>query len=64
MSNQSKVTLLIILTSASFARADLVIHDLGSTAANTLTHLSKDFVIGCAILAVAIVAAAFVSRKK
>jgi len=55
---------LLILVSTSFVRADLVIHDMGSTAANTLTTLGTDFIIGCAILAAGVVAAVFISKKK
>ena len=67
MSHQSKqflITAALIVASASIARADFVIHDLGSTAANTLTALGTDFVVGCAILAAGIVAAVFISKKK
>ena len=55
---------LLILASTAFVRADVFIHDMGSTAANTLTTLGIDFIIGCAILAAGVVAAVFISKKK
>ena len=66
MKHKSKPLLItsLILASVSFARADIVIHDLGSTAANTLTALGTDFIIGCAILAAGVVSVVFISKKK
>jgi hypothetical protein len=63
-SKQPLITIATILASASLARADLIVHELGSTAANTLSQLSRNIMMGCAILAVAIVAAAFITKKK
>ena len=54
----------LFLASTAFVRADLVVHEMGSTAANTLTTIGTDFIIGCAILAAGVVAAVFISKKK
>ena len=66
MKHQSKLIPItaLVLASTAFARADLVIYDMGSTAANTVNALGKDFIIGCSILAGGAVAAVFVSKKK
>lgn len=63
MKHQSKLILItaLIMASTAFAHADLVIYDLNNTAANTLTTLGTDFIIGCAILAGGVVAAVYVS---
>jgi hypothetical protein len=53
----------IILMSGCFVRADIIVHEMGSTAANTLTTLGKDFIIGCAIVTAGMVVAAFVQRR-
>jgi hypothetical protein len=53
----------LFLASTAFSRADLIVHDMGSTAANTLTTLGTDFIIGCAILAGGVVVAVFISKK-
>ena len=63
-SNRFLITAALVVASASFARADLVMHELGGTAANTLNTLGTDFVVGCSIVAAAIVAAVFISKKK
>ena len=54
----------LMLASACGARAEIVVHELGSTAANTLHSLSRNVLIGCIVLAIGIVAAAFISKKK
>ena len=54
----------VAVVSTAIARAEIIIHDIGSTAANTLTKLGSQFVLGCAILAVGIVAAVFISKRK
>jgi hypothetical protein len=66
MKHQSKLIPIaaLILASTAFARADLIIHDMGSTAANTLATLGTDFIIGCAIVAAGVVAAVIISKKK
>ncbi len=53
-----------VVTSASLARAEIVIHEMGSTAANTFTTLGRYFVIGCSILAAGLVIAKLISSKK
>jgi hypothetical protein len=55
---------LLILASTCCVRAEIVVHELGSTAANTLHSLSRNVLIGCIVLAIGIVAAAFISKKK
>ena len=66
MSHQSKRLLIaaFIVVSTSFARAEIVTYEIGSGASNVLNGLAKDFILGCAILAAAIVASAFISKKK
>ena len=66
MKHQSKRLLIasLILASASFVRAEIVTHEIGNGAANVLNGLAKDFILGCAIVAASIVAAAFISKKK
>jgi hypothetical protein len=56
----------IVLVTASIAHADLITYtyDMSSTTANTLESLGRKFVIGCTVLALGIVAATVISRKK
>jgi len=54
----------LMLVSAPLARAELIVHDIGSYAANTLNDLGRDFVIGCAFLAAGMVAAVIIYKKK
>lgn len=47
------------------ARGEIVVHELGATAANTLHSLGGNFVTGCVIIAVAaVVVAAINGRRK
>jgi hypothetical protein len=67
MKRQSKLipVAAFFLASTAFVRADQVImHEMGGQAANTLTTLGTDFTICCGILAAGVVAAVFVSKKK
>lgn len=63
---QIRYWLVVVATvSAATANADIVIHELGGTAAETLRSLGHDFVTGCIIIAVAaVVVAALRLRRK
>ena len=54
----------LLLSTTSFAHADLIVYELGSTASKTLSGLGTSFVLGCAILAVGLVASSFIAKKK
>jgi len=58
------LTAVVAVLSTTVTHADIVIHDIGNTAANTLVKLGSQFVFGCAILAFGIVAAVFISKRK
>ena len=64
MNHQAKRSLIaaLVFASASFARADLVTFD--SSVVTTLHTLGTDFIIGCTVLAVGIIVAGVISRKK
>jgi hypothetical protein len=67
MTNHFKNVLLasiLLLGSTSIARAELVVYDLGNSAARTLQGLGTAFIMGCTVLAIGAIVAAFVSRKK
>ncbi|HQP97573.1 MAG TPA: hypothetical protein PLY86_03895, partial [bacterium] len=57
---------LVALTTLSFsgiAQADIVVHEIGSTAANTLNSLGSHFVTGCIVIAVAAIICAAMAAK-
>lgn len=56
----------IVLVTDSTAQAELINYnyDISSTTANTLESLGTKFVVGCTVLALAIIAAPIISRKK
>jgi hypothetical protein len=56
-------TALLALAFATTLRGDAMFYDISQHAADTLKGLGNRFVIGCALLAVGIVIAAFVRRK-
>jgi uncharacterized membrane-anchored protein len=59
------LAVLTILSICGTARGDLLMHDFGPSAAQTLDSLGTNFVIGCVIIAVAIiVSAAICARRK
>jgi hypothetical protein len=64
MNHQAKRSLIaaLIFASVSFARADIVTFD--SSVVTTLQTLGTDFIIGCTVLAVGIIVAVVISRKK
>ena len=53
-----------ILVSAWTARADMVTYHVSPETSNTLENLGTKFLAGCTVLALGIVLAAFVSRRK
>lgn len=61
---KSTLILSILLASASLAYADLIVYDLGSAAARTLKGLGTNFVIGCVVLALGMVVAALICKRK
>jgi hypothetical protein len=52
----------VIFFAAFRARAELV--DFDYDARSTLEHLGTKFIVGCAVIALGIVTAAIISRKK
>jgi len=48
----------------SVARADMVTYNFTEVTSQTLRSLGTSFVVGCALLALGIVIAAVISRKK
>ncbi|MGJ8651299.1 MAG: hypothetical protein ACSHX4_13145 [Opitutaceae bacterium] len=54
----------LLLSTTSFAHADLIVYELGSTASKTLSGLGTSFVVGCSVVAVGLVVAAFLAKKK
>lgn len=66
MNHQFKKLLVaaLVFISASFARAEVVTYDLGVSAERTLQTLGTDFVIGCIALAVGMVIAVLISKRK
>lgn len=53
----------LLLTTLS-ARADLVVYDISQNVSRTVLGLGGRFVAGCAILAVGMVVAAIILRRK
>ncbi len=67
MSHQTKRLLIavgVVGFSTAVARAEIITYDISGTVANTLVRLGTQFVWGCAILAVGIVAAVIISKRK
>jgi hypothetical protein len=58
------LTAALILFSISMVRADTVTYHLTTETSQTLESLGTKFIAGCVVLALGIVSAAFVSRKK
>ena len=54
----------LIMATASRARADVIIHDIGNNAGLTLRDLGADFVYGCAVLAIGLMVSVFLYRRK
>jgi len=54
----------LLTATASRARADVIIHDIGNNAGITLRDLGTDFVYGCAVLAIGLVVSVFLYRRK
>ena len=53
-----------ILSVCATARGDVVVHDLGAAAANTLRSLGTAFVTGCVVIGIAAVVVAAISRGR
>lgn len=54
----------LLMATASRARAEVIIHDIGNNAGKTLRDLGTDFVYGCAVLAIGLVVSVFLYRRK
>ena len=54
----------LIALSVATVRADLVTYHITAETSRTLESLGTKFITGCVVLALGIVAAAFISRKK
>ena len=53
-----------VTLSGSVARADMITYNFTEVTSQTLRSLGTSFVVGCAVLALGIVIAAVISRKK
>ena len=54
----------LIAVSMPGAHADVIVHEMGSTASNTLSSLGKYFMFACGLLAAGLVGAALILKMK
>lgn len=61
---KSSLILAASLAATSMASADLMVYEFGARTAQTLDSLGTKFVVGCVVLALGMVAAAALCKKK